>query len=46
MAGALSEKTGVKIPAPLSNLKDKTFRFTTTCTADGMEQQVYDMLGI
>ena len=46
MAGALSEKTGVKIPAPLSNLKDKTVRFTTTCAADDMEQQVYDMLGI
>ncbi len=46
MAGALQEKTGVKIPAPLSNLKDKTVRFTTTCPVDGMEQQVYDMLGI
>ena len=46
MAGALSDKTGVKIPAPLSNLKDKAVRFTTTCAADGMEQQVYDMLGI
>ena len=46
MAGALEEKTGVSIPAPLSNLKDKTVRFTTTCAVDDMEQQVYDMLGI
>lgn len=46
MAGALQDKTGVKIPAPLSNLRDKTVRFTTTCRVDEMEQQVYDMLGV
>lgn len=46
MAGALAEKTGVPVPAPLSNLKDKVIRFTTTCAVDDMEQQVYDMLGI
>ena len=46
MAGALAEQTGVPIPAPLSNLKDKTVRFTTACAVEDMEQQVYEMLGI
>lgn len=46
MAGALEEKTGVKIPAPLSNLKDKEVRFRTTCAVPEMEQQVYELLGI
>lgn len=46
MAGVLCEKTGVPVPAPLSNLKDKTVRFSTDCAVDEMEQQVYDMLDI
>ena len=46
MAGALKDRTGVPIPAPLSNLKDKAVRFETACAVDEMEQQVYDMLGI
>ena len=46
MAGALQEKTGVKIPAPLANLKDKQVRFTSSCAVDEMEQQVYDMLDV
>ncbi|MBQ8063014.1 MAG: threonine synthase [Clostridia bacterium] len=46
MVGALQEKTGVKIPAPLANLKDKQVRFTSSCAVDEMEQQVYDMLDV
>ncbi|MBR5753057.1 MAG: threonine synthase, partial [Clostridia bacterium] len=46
MAGALKEATAVPIPAPLSGLKGKQVRFTTTCAVPDMEQQVYDMLNI
>lgn len=46
MAGALQEKTGVKIPAPLANLKDKSVRFTASCAVSEMEQQVYEMLDV
>ena len=46
MAGALQQETGVPIPAPLSNLKDKQVRFRTTCAVPDMEQQVYALLGI
>ncbi len=46
MAGALQRETGVPIPAPLSDLKDKQVRFTATCAVPDMEQQVYSLLGI
>ncbi|MBP5459700.1 MAG: hypothetical protein J6Y62_06040 [Clostridia bacterium] len=46
MAGVLCEKTGIPVPAPLGNLKDKTVRFSADCAVDEMEQQVYDMLRI
>ena len=42
----LSKVTGVECPKPLANLRDKAIRFDGCCEKDGMEQVVFDMLGI
>lgn len=42
----LSKVTGVECPKPLANLRDKAIRFDGCCEKEGMEQVVFDMLGI
>lgn len=42
----LNAETGCEVPAPLAGLKGKTPRFTGVCDKDGMQEVVYDMLGI
>ena len=46
MVSELEALTGVPAPAPLCGLKGKTPRFTDVCTQDGMEAQVYQLLGV
>ena len=46
MTDKLADYTGTKIPAPLSGLRDRAVRFDTVSEIDGMEAQVYSMLGI
>ena len=46
MALSLEEKTGVKMPSQIRELKEKEVRFTSVSDVADMEQQVFDMLGI
>lgn len=46
MSAVLEEKTGTRIPAPLSGLKDKKIRFAGVSEFSDMEKQVYKMLGL
>lgn len=46
MVTKLAEVTGNECPAPLANLKDKKVRFEGCCEKSGMDDVVFNMLGI
>lgn len=46
MVNKLAEVTGLSCPEQLSGLRNKPVRFSSCCSKAGMEQTVFDMLGI
>ena len=46
MVERLAAVTGKPCPAPLAGLRDKAVRFDGCCEKEGMEQVVFDLLGI
>ena len=46
MVDMLNDVTGMKVPAPLAGLKDKTARFSDVVEADGMQSYVLSALDI
>ena len=46
MVRRLAEITGLECPEQLANLKDKEVRFNGCCEKSGMDEVVFNMLGI